>query len=83
MILGIVLIVIGSLFILLALIAAARKVLLRSHPAQPEPAGLGPFDPEKWAKLIDALTSFVKAAPEWVLLAVVGGALVAWGGSML
>jgi hypothetical protein len=78
---GIVLVILGLLFIVLALIAAARKVLLKSH--EPAPAGLGAFDPKAWAKLLEAATAFVKAAPEWLLLAVVGAALVAWGGSML
>lgn len=83
MVLGIVLIVVGVLFILLALVAAARAVLLGSHATTPKPAGLGPFDPADWAKFIKAVTNFVKAAPQWLLLAVVGAGLVAWGGSML
>ncbi len=83
MVLGIVLIVLGVLFILLGLVAAARKVLLASNPPEPSPAGLGPFDPEKWAKFIEAVTNFVKAAPEWMALALVGAGFVAWGGSML
>ena len=83
MVLGVVLIVVGVLFILLALVAAARTVLLGSRQAKPGPAGLGAFDPEKWAKLVEAVTNFVKAAPGWLLLAVVGAGLVAWGGSML
>lgn len=78
---GIILIVAGCLFILLSLVAAARKVLLGS--AEPSPAGLGPFDPEKWAKFVEAISSFVKVAPGWLLLTVVGAGLVAWGGTMV
>jgi uncharacterized membrane protein HdeD (DUF308 family) len=81
--LGIVLIVIGVLFILLSLVAAARTVLRGSSQTTPGPAGLGPFDPEKWAKLVEAVTNFLKVAPGWLVLTLVGAALVAWGGSML
>jgi hypothetical protein len=80
-VLGIVLIILGVAFIVLALVAAARKVLLRA--TGPSPAGLGPFDPEKWAKFVRAVTAFVKAAPEWLLLALLGAGLVAWGGALL
>lgn len=83
MVLGIVLIVLGVLFVLLSLVAAARMVLLKSNPATPSPAGLGPFDPEKWKGLVEAITSFIKAAPQWLLLTVVGAGLIAWGGTML
>jgi hypothetical protein len=83
MVLGIVLIVLGVLFVLLSLIAAARLVLLKSNTPDPTPAGLGPFDPEKWKGLVEAVTSFVKAAPQWLLLSVVGAGLIAWGGTML
>lgn len=78
---GVVLVILGFLFIVLALIAATRKVLRKSH--EPQPAGLGPFDPDAWANLLHASAAFVKAAPEWLLLAVVGAGLIAWGGSML
>jgi predicted RND superfamily exporter protein len=77
--LGVVLIVIGVLFILVGLVAAVRKVVLQA--AKPQAAGLGAFDPEKWEKFIKAVTEFVKAAPEWLLLVLVGAGLVAWGGS--
>jgi hypothetical protein len=83
MVLGIVLIVLGVLFILVALVGAARTVLLGSVQETPGPAGLGPFDPEKWAKFVEAITNFVKAAPGWLVCAVVGAGLVAWGGSMV
>jgi hypothetical protein len=81
--LGIILIAVGLLFVLLSLVAAARAVLLGSVQTKPGPAGLGAFDPEKWAKFVEAITNFVKAAPQWLLLTVVGVGLVAWGGTML
>jgi hypothetical protein len=80
-IVGIALIVVGFLFVFLALVAAARKVLQRSR--KPSSAGVGPIDPESWAHLLGAATAFVKTAPEWLLLAVVGAGLIGWGGSML
>jgi|GEM_PF-6246868 len=83
MALGIVLIVLGVLFILLSLVAAARMVLIKSNPATPTPAGLGPFDPDKWKGFVEAITSFVKVAPQWLLLALVGAGLVAWGATLL
>jgi len=83
MALGIVLVVLGVLFVVLSLFAATRMVLLKSNPENPTPAGLGPFDPEKWEGLVEALTSFVKAAPQWLLLTLVGTGLIAWGATML
>jgi uncharacterized membrane protein len=79
-VLGTVLIVVGVLFILVGLVAAVRKVVLQA--TKPQATGLSAFDPAKWEKFIKALTEFIKAAPEWLLLVLVGAALVAWGGSM-
>lgn len=81
MVLGIVLIVLGVLFVLLSLVAAARLVLLKS--TEPAPAGLGAFDPEKWQKFIEAVTNFVKVAPQWLLLSLVGAGLIAWGATLV
>jgi len=81
MVLGIVLLVVGVLFIFLGIVAAARQAVRSSAERQPE--GIAPFDPEKWGKLIDAVTNLIKAAPLWLLLTAVGAGLVAWGGAML
>lgn len=83
MVLGIVLIVLGVLFILLSLVAAARMVLIKSNPTGPTPAGLGAFDPEKWKGLVEAITSFVKVAPQWLLLSLFGAGLIAWGATLV
>ncbi len=83
MVLGIVLIVLGVMFIVLGLVSAARLVLLASQSKEPGPAGLGPFDPDKWAKFLDAVTNFVKVAPQWLALSLLGAGMVAWGGTML
>jgi hypothetical protein len=83
MVVGIVLIVLGVLFILLSLVAAARSILLKSNPTEPTPAGLGALDPEKWQKFLEAITSFVKVAPQWLLMSVVGAGLIAWGTTLL
>jgi hypothetical protein len=83
MVVGIVLIVLGVLFVLLSLVAAARLVLLKSNPDTPSAAGLGLFDPEKWKGFVEAMTNFVKVAPLWLLLTLVGAGLIAWGGTML
>ncbi|MEA2466216.1 MAG: hypothetical protein QOJ57_342 [Thermoleophilaceae bacterium] len=80
-VLGIALIVVGFLFIVLAMVAAARKIFQKAQA----PAGqaLGAFDPGAWAKLITAIVNFIKVAPEWLLLAVVGAGLIAWGAATL
>ena len=79
-VLGVVLIVVGVAFILLGLAAAAREVFRRS--TQPATRGL-PVDPEACGKLIGAITQLVKVAPEWLLLTLVGAALVGIGAYLL
>lgn len=79
-ILGVVLIVLGMLFIVLGLAAAAREVFRRT--TAPATRGL-PIDPEAWEKLLRALTQLIKVAPQWFLLTLVGAALVALGGTLL
>jgi len=83
LVLGIVLIVLGVLFVLLSLVAAARLVLLKSNSAEPTPAGLGAFDPEKWKGFVEAMANFVKVAPQWLLMSLVGAGFIAWGATML
>ena len=78
--LGVVLIVVGFLFIGLAMVAAAKKVFQAA--AKPGAQGLGAFDPDAWAKLVTAIVSFVKVAPEWLLLAAAGAGFIAWGTTM-
>lgn len=79
-VLGIVLIVLGAAFLLLGLAAAAREVFRTA--TKPASRGL-PVDPEAWAKLLNALTSLVKVAPQWFLLTLVGAALVGIGAALL
>jgi ABC-type anion transport system duplicated permease subunit len=79
--LGIVLIVAGVFFIFLSMVSATKKVFTRA--SQPASQDLGAFDPDAWAKLATALGNFVKVAPLWLLLALVGAGLVAWGTTML
>jgi hypothetical protein len=79
-VLGIVLIVLGVAFILLGLTAAAREVFRRSTASATR--GL-PIDPEAWEKLLRALTQLIKVAPQWLLLTLVGAALVGIGGALL
>ena len=82
---GIVLIVIGVLFLLLGLARAAKDVFFAGR-ASAEGGRAGPgsaFDPDKWAKLIGALTEFIKTSPMWFALVIVGAALVAVGAAML
>jgi hypothetical protein len=77
---GIILIVVGFGFILLAMVAGAKTVF---DKAQPSAQAAGAFDPAAWAKLVTAITNFVKVAPGWLLFAAVGAGLVAWGATML
>jgi hypothetical protein len=79
-VLGIILIVLGAAFILLGLAAAAREVFRKT--SQPATRGV-PIDPEAWSKLLNALTSLVKVAPQWFLLTLVGAALVGIGAALL
>lgn len=78
---GIGLIVVGFLFIGLAMTAAAKKVFQKA--TQPAAQAVGAFDPEAWAKLVSAVVNFVKVAPEWLLLAAVGAGFIAWGTTMV
>jgi hypothetical protein len=79
-IIGVILMVLGLAFIGLGFAAAARAVFQRARPSR---ADVGAIDPEKWAKLVGALTELVKVAPQWLLLTLMGIALVAVGSSML
>jgi hypothetical protein len=84
---GIVLIVIGVLFLLLGLARAAKDVFFAGRAsAQSEGGRAGPggtFDPERWAKLVGALTEFIRTSPMWFALVIVGAVLVAVGAAML
>ena len=77
---GVILIVVGLAFLLLGLAAAARQVFQQA--TAPRTRGL-PIDPEKWAKLVSALTELVKVAGVWVLLTLVGGALIGVGAYLI
>jgi len=80
-VLGVVLIVLGVGFLLVALGGAARAVLTASATKE---RGLGAsFDPEKWSKLVSAVNETIKLAGAWVAAAIVGGVLLAAGGYLL
>jgi hypothetical protein len=81
-IVGIGLIVLGFIFIVLAMVLAAMKVFTKAKEASAQSA-TGPFDPDAWAGLITAITNFVKVAPEWLVMAAVGAGMVAGGTALL
>jgi hypothetical protein len=80
-ILGIVLIIVGVIAIF-AGIALGIATMIKQLLQQSKAAAVGFSDilPTEWLK---ALTEFVTKAPGWVVLIVIGMALVAWGGTML
>ena len=80
-VLGVVLIVLGVSFVILGFVAAAQEVF---RSAKPGKQSLGSsLDPEKWAKLLTALTELVKVAPQWFLLVLVGLAMLGAGSAMI